>query len=35
MKLYLIMYSPEGVKVFTIMVKEMCEELKNPDTQIL
>ncbi len=35
MKLYLIMYSPEGVKVFTMTVKEMHEELKNPDIKIL
>ena len=35
MKLYSIMYPPEGVKVFTITVKETCEELKNLNTQIL
>ena len=35
MKLYLITYSLKGVKVFNIMMKEICEKLKNLDTQIL
>ena len=32
MKLYSIIYSPEGVKVFAITAEEMCKELKNLNT---
>ena len=35
MKLYSIMYSLKGVKVFAMTAEEMHKELKNPDTQIL
>ena len=35
MKLYLITYSPEGVKAFTMTAEEMCKELKNLNVKIL
>ena len=34
-KLYSIMCSSEGVKVFAIIVEKTYKELKNSDTQIL
>ena len=34
-KLYSVLNSPEGVKIFTMSAEETREELKNPDTKIL
>ena len=34
-KLYSVLNSPEGVKIFTMSVKETRKELKNPDAKIL
>ena len=34
-KLYSVLNSSEGVKIFAMSVKETREELKNPDTKIL
>ena len=34
-KLYSVLNSPEGVKIFTMSVKETREELKNSDAKIL
>ena len=34
-KLYPVLNSPEGVKIFAMSAEETREELKNPDTKIL
>ena len=34
-KLYSVLNSPEGVKIFTMSAEETREELKNPDAKIL
>ena len=34
-KLYSVLNSPEGVKIFTMSAEETREELKNSDTEIL